>query len=84
MGRRYVCNKWPNLTVRDMQFKNGLFAASSEEQEQVIEGLDYFGIHVFRQDAEDAPVAAPAVEDAEIAPVVPERVARGRRGTRTV
>lgn len=88
MGRRYVTNKWPNLTVRHCQFKNGLFIASSEEEEKLIEGLDYFGVHVFLQDeptVRNAPAVAEGTsEDAPIAPVVPEAVRSGRRGTRSV
>lgn len=90
MKKPYVCNKWPSLRIRNMQFVKGLYVAKSKDECRVIENADGYGIHIFPQDNEPEPVKPAADSSPEeefalaaVAAALEEpAVNQGRRGTR--
>lgn len=89
-GRKYVCNRWKSLRVRNLQFVNGLFEAKNKSEEEIIETNDSYGVHIWPQDGKfDEPILEmgdPAEVVEALAAVnsalLEEPVVRvGRRGT---
>ncbi len=49
--RAYRCQRWPFLAIGDLvNFKHGMFVATTEKQIELIEGSSDFGVAVFRVD----------------------------------
>lgn len=72
MGKRYMCYRWPQLTVgpsAEVKFSDGYFTAETEEQEKLVEGLTYFGPLVWEEPL-DEPLPTPRDVVEYVAPPV--------------
>jgi hypothetical protein len=62
MKKGYVCNRFPFLGIRSIQFRDGLYETEDENEQKLIEGNDWYGIHIHPRDhgAEQDEKEAPA------------------------
>jgi hypothetical protein len=66
MKKTYVCNRYPFYSAKHLKFQTGTLTVNTEEDAELIESLDYYGVFIHPQEgevAEDAPVEAQPVAD---------------------
>jgi hypothetical protein len=68
MEKTYVCNRYPFYSVRHLRFQTGTLTVTNEEDRNLVESLDYYGVFIHPQDgnySEPAPVETAPVEKPE-------------------
>lgn len=83
MVKAYVCNRFPTLSIRHIKFENGLYETSSPEEQAMIEGSDWYGVHIHPRDHDDEatlPPEEPLIEEEE-AKQAPRKGSGARQGT---
>ena len=55
MGKAYVSNRYPGLTISrpkvgDIRFSDGVYVAADAEEEALIEGSSFYGVHIHPRD----------------------------------
>lgn len=84
--KAYVSNRFPNLKIQDkVEFQDGSCETENAEAQAIIEGHEWYGIHIHPRDGETPPAeTAPAAEPAstEGSEESGFRARHGQRGTR--
>lgn len=77
-AKTYVCERWPFLMIRSVQFQDGRYTTEDEEEQTIIEDSEDYGIHIFLEG--DAPKAPADPEDPEQPPKAPTMRGAARQG----
>lgn len=84
--KRYACTRWPFLRLqKGIKFNAGFYTTKSQEENDVIEASDSFGIHIHPimwkpKEVPTKPGAVEALIESEIESALAERQPRARKG----